>query len=52
MDELVRAGHGAGHMDVAMKLTWRQIEEFWKVAARRRAASFAGLLVGPDSEGG
>ena len=31
LDELVRAGHGTGHADLAGRLTWRQIELFWKV---------------------
>ena len=36
-DALVRAGHGRGHEDVARRLTWRQIELFWREAERRDA---------------
>ena len=40
LDELVRAGHGNGHRDVMERLTWRQIELFWRCAEERMAAAF------------
>ncbi|MDE0716313.1 MAG: hypothetical protein OXH64_00065 [Rhodospirillaceae bacterium] len=46
-DELVRAGHGAGHRDVADRLTWRQIEAFWQASEHRRARGIS-LLFGGD----
>ena len=38
LDELVRAGHARGHAELCERLTWRQMERFWRAAMRRRAA--------------
>ena len=37
LDELVRAGHGRGHREVACRLTRRQMERFYRLAQIREA---------------
>ncbi len=56
LDALVRAGHGAGHLQLCDQLTWRQIKLFWREAERRRTTEAADLatalcvtLVGGDA---
>ena len=56
LDALVRAGHGRGHRELCERLTWRQIERFWREAEHRRideASTLAQLLFGapPRTDG-
>ena len=45
----MKAGHGVGHLDVANRLTWKQIEAFWRAdeasRARDLSTSLSALLV-------
>ncbi len=48
MDALVAGGHG-DHRRIAERMTWRQIELFFRAAEERRAETMAAAMIGRAS---